>query len=120
MRVVSTALDPPPWEDKGCATFYIQGFGFLFESTISAILTAEYVINITLQNTKFLTMEDILFEFGLPTALIEGKNYFWDFRSSDDIFLTIDFQHEKMLINCGDDEIECIVISFKQIPENKT
>lgn len=117
MKVTTLISDPPPWSDKVSSTFYIQGFGFLFEAEIAAVLTAEYVINVILQNTKYMTMENILVELGLPTALIDGKDYFWDFRSSDDIFVTIDFQHERTIIDCGGDEIECIVISFRQVPE---
>ena len=114
MKVSTKISEPPPWSG---VTFYIQGFGFMFEAKIEDVLKAEFQINLIFQNTKYLTMENVLFEFGLPTAFIEGKDYYWDFRSEDDIFVTIDFCHEKMIIDCNGDRIECIVISFRQIPE---
>lgn len=117
MKVSTTISDPPPWREEGYSIFYIQGFGFVFEADIKDVLKAEYYINLTLQTTKYLTMDDILLSFGLPNAIIEGKNYYWDFRSDEDVFLTIDFHHEKMTVDCMGDLMECIVISFRQIPE---
>lgn len=117
MKVSTTISEPPPWHEEEYSIFYIQGFGFVFESHIKDVLRAEYNVNLALQETKYLTMDDILLSFGLPMAVIDGKNYYWDFRSDDDVFVTIDFHHEKMMIDCMGDLMECIVISFRQIPE---
>ena len=119
IKVTSSITDPPPWVDGSYLTFYIQGFGFVFEAKMEDVLKAEYIINLEFQKTKFLTMENILFIFGLPTPYIDGKKYYWDFRVEDDIFITIDFQHEKVKIDCNGDMIDCIVISFRQMPEIK-
>lgn len=119
MKVSTTISEPPPWHEDGFSIFYIQGFGFVFEADVKDVLKAEYNINLTLQKTKYLTMEDVLFGFGLPTALIEGKDYYWDFRSDEDIFTTIDFHHEKMNVDFMGDQMECIVISFRQVPEKR-
>ena len=118
LKVVSSISDsPPPWVDRIYSTFYLQGFGFVFEAKIEDVLKAEYIVNLEFQKTKYLTMENILFIFGLPTAYIDGKKYYWDFRSEDDIFISIDFQHELLKIDCNGDIIECVSISFRQIPD---
>lgn len=118
MKVTSTISDTPPWEDDIYLSFYIQGFGFLFEAKFSDVLKAEYRINLEFQKTQYMTMDNVLFMLGLPNAYIDGQKYYWDYRSEESIFSTIDFQHERMFIDYnGCDEIECIVISFRQIPE---
>lgn len=119
MKVTSTIADPPPWHDEVYLTFYIQGFGFVFEAMFSDVLKAEYKVNLEFQKTHYITMDNILFVFGLPNNYIDGQKYYWDYRSEESIFSTIDFQHERMFIDCNGDEIECVVISFRQTPEIK-
>lgn len=120
MKVTSTIADPPPWhDDEVYLTFYIQGFGFVFEAMFSDVLKAEYKVNLEFQKTHYITMDNILFILGLPNNYIDGQKYYWDYRSEESIFSTIDFQHERMFIDCNGDEIECVVISFRQTPEIK-
>ena len=118
MKVTSTISDTPPWEDDIYLSFYIQGFWFLFEARFSDVLKAEYRINLEFQKTHYMTMDNVLFMLGLPNAYIDGQKYYWDYRSEESIFSTIDFHHERMFVDYnGCDEIECVVISFRQIPE---
>lgn len=119
-RVIKVSLindELPPWHEDEVKTFYIQGFGFMFESRLSEVLKAEYLINLAFSKTRYLTMENVLFMFGLPSKYVDSQKYYWDYRSSEDVFITIDFQHEIMTVECNGDALECIVISFNQIPE---
>ena len=118
MITESKKFSPPPWE-KDALTFYITGFGYLFEARMKDILKTEYDINLKFQETKYLNMEHVLDEFGLPTDLVEGQNYFWDYRDDECVYLSIDFIHEKVIIDCNGDEINCVCISFQNIPESQ-
>lgn len=108
----------PPWDEE-IKTFYIIGVGYLFQARMKDILKAEYDLNIKFQDTKYLTLEHVIFEFGLPIEFIDGKKYVWDYRDEEDSYLTIDFQHEKVLLEVEMDgqKFECICISFRNIPE---
>ena len=74
-RVIKVSLindELPPWHEDEVKTFYIQGFGFVFESRLSEVLKAEYLINLAFSKTRYLTMENVLFMFGLPSKYVDS------------------------------------------------
>ena len=120
IRAESKLSSLPPWHDTQERTFYLIGLGYLFEATMEDVLRAELEINLKMLEYRYLNLNHVLMGFGLPLTMANTKKYFWDFRDEDDMFVTIDFVHERLILDNFGDNIECIAIRFGNPPEDWT